>query len=53
MFQVKEGSPGWQILAEKNSFDLRLYESIVVLFDEQKEIISSYAKSVAGPKGVE
>mmetsp|Transcript_28988 Transcript_28988/g.61272 ORF Transcript_28988/g.61272 Transcript_28988/m.61272 type:complete len:367 (+) Transcript_28988:35-1135(+) len=51
--KVKEGSPGWQILAEKNSFDLRLYESIVVLFDEQKEIISSYAKSVAGPKGVE
>lgn len=51
--KVQEGSTAWQVLARDNAFDIRLYESIVQQFDEQKEIISSYAKSMAVRNGLE
>jgi hypothetical protein len=41
--QVEEGSPAWQALAKKNEYDIRLYESIVQIFDEQREIIKAHA----------
>jgi len=42
--KVEEGSPAWRILARTNALDIRLYECILQLFDEQKEIIESYTK---------
>ena len=44
--QVEKDSPAWQLLAEKNSFDIELYEYILELFEEQREIIDSYASSI-------
>eukprot|EP00578_Thalassiosira_sp_NH16_P026747 CAMPEP_0181094344 /NCGR_PEP_ID=MMETSP1071-20121207/9944_1 /TAXON_ID=35127 /ORGANISM="Thalassiosira sp., Strain NH16" /LENGTH=381 /DNA_ID=CAMNT_0023176669 /DNA_START=141 /DNA_END=1286 /DNA_ORIENTATION=+ len=43
--KVEEGSEEWEILAEKNSLDVRLYEYVLELFDEQKETIESYSMS--------
>mmetsp|Transcript_17000 Transcript_17000/g.36631 ORF Transcript_17000/g.36631 Transcript_17000/m.36631 type:complete len:362 (+) Transcript_17000:104-1189(+) len=40
--KVEEGSPAWRILAKTNALDMRLYDYILQLFDEQKEIIESY-----------
>ncbi len=40
--QVLEGTPEWEVLAELNSYDMRLYELIVELFDTQKDIVYSY-----------
>mmetsp|Transcript_43783 Transcript_43783/g.78579 ORF Transcript_43783/g.78579 Transcript_43783/m.78579 type:complete len:353 (+) Transcript_43783:170-1228(+) len=45
--KVEEGSPAWEALAEKNTLDIRLYEYMVQLFDEQKDIIESYAIDMA------
>jgi hypothetical protein len=39
--QVKEGSPEWDALAKKNTFDIRLYDYIQELFNEQKEVIET------------
>ena len=44
--QVKKGDLEWDILAEKNIFDIQLYDYIVQLFDEQKDIINTYYTSV-------
>lgn len=44
--KVKKGSPAWQLLAEKNAFDIQLYEYILELYEEQREIIDSYASSI-------
>ena len=33
----------WQALARNNELDIRLYEFIVHLFGEQREIIEAYA----------
>lgn len=44
--KVEKDSPAWQLLAEKNSFDIELYEYILELFEEQREIIDSYASSI-------
>jgi hypothetical protein len=41
LLQVKEGSPEWDALAERNTFDVRLYDYIQVLFNEQKEVIET------------
>lgn len=38
----RKGSKAWRIFAEKNSLDMQLYDVIVKLFEEQKEIIDSY-----------
>lgn len=40
---VVEGSPAWNMLAKNNALDMRLYDFIVRLFDEQKNIIEEYA----------
>mmetsp|Transcript_2022 Transcript_2022/g.4221 ORF Transcript_2022/g.4221 Transcript_2022/m.4221 type:complete len:406 (+) Transcript_2022:25-1242(+) len=44
--KVVEGTPEWEILAEKNSLDLLLYSYIELLFKEQKDVIYSYASDV-------
>lgn len=41
--KVEEGSEEWAMIAEKNALDVRLYEYVLQLFEEQKEIIESYA----------
>lgn len=43
---VDEASPAGLILYQKNEFDVRLYEYIVQLFEQQREIIKSYASSL-------
>jgi hypothetical protein len=40
--QVAEGSPEWELLAERNSLDLILYSYIQLLFIQQKNIIEGY-----------
>mmetsp|Transcript_24061 Transcript_24061/g.51507 ORF Transcript_24061/g.51507 Transcript_24061/m.51507 type:complete len:82 (-) Transcript_24061:511-756(-) len=45
--QLEEGSPAWELLAEKNALDIRLYEFVVELFEEQREVIDSYASDGA------
>eukprot|EP00581_Thalassiosira_minuscula_P014695 CAMPEP_0183718546 /NCGR_PEP_ID=MMETSP0737-20130205/11772_1 /TAXON_ID=385413 /ORGANISM="Thalassiosira miniscula, Strain CCMP1093" /LENGTH=328 /DNA_ID=CAMNT_0025948123 /DNA_START=34 /DNA_END=1020 /DNA_ORIENTATION=+ len=39
---VEQDDPGWQLLAEQNSYDLQLYEFILELFAEQKDLIGLY-----------
>ncbi len=39
LLQVKEGSPEWDALAKRNTLDVRLYDYIQELFNEQKEVI--------------
>ena len=41
--QVVEGSLEYRILAERNSFDMVLYDYITLLYEEQKSLIYSYA----------
>lgn len=45
--KVEKDSPAYRLLAEKNSLDIQLYEYVLELFEEQKEIIESYSNSVA------
>ncbi|KAL7529500.1 hypothetical protein ACHAXR_004756 [Thalassiosira sp. AJA248-18] len=45
--KVEKGSPAWDLLAEQNALDIRLYEYILGLFEEQKEIVDSYRTSLA------
>ncbi|KAL7482956.1 hypothetical protein ACHAW6_008606 [Cyclotella cf. meneghiniana] len=40
--KVEEGSPEWDLLAERNSLDLILYNYIQLLFTQQKNIIEGY-----------
>ena len=40
--KIKEGSAPWDSLARANQLDIRLYNYIVELFDEQKGLIESY-----------
>ena len=42
----KEGTEGWTLLAEKNKYDLQLYDYVVELFDQQKDLLD-----VSHPKG--
>lgn len=39
---MNKDDPAYQLLAEMNSLDVRLYEYIEELFDEQKGLIQSY-----------
>jgi len=41
--KVVEGSLEYRILAERNSFDMVLYDYITLLYEEQKSLIYSYA----------
>mmetsp|Transcript_12562 Transcript_12562/g.22618 ORF Transcript_12562/g.22618 Transcript_12562/m.22618 type:complete len:87 (+) Transcript_12562:3-263(+) len=43
---VEQGSPEWKALAEKNDLDIRLYDYVVQLFEEQRGIIESYAAAL-------
>jgi hypothetical protein len=40
--QVEEGSPEWDLLAERNSLDMILYNYIQLLFSIQKNIIEGF-----------
>ena len=40
--QVEEFSPEYEAIASRNSLDMHLYNYIIKLFDEQKEIVDSY-----------
>ena len=50
--QVEAGHPAWQILAEKNALDIRLYEYIVRLFEEQRDLVASYANTSPAPEEI-
>mmetsp|Transcript_8060 Transcript_8060/g.11631 ORF Transcript_8060/g.11631 Transcript_8060/m.11631 type:complete len:355 (-) Transcript_8060:33-1097(-) len=43
---LEPGSPAWDVLAQDNALDIQLYEYIVQLFDQQREVINSYATIV-------
>jgi hypothetical protein len=43
LIQVAEGSPEYNLLAERNALDMILYNFITLLFVEQKSLIDSYA----------
>ena len=42
----KEGTEGWELLAEKNKYDLQLYDYVVELFDQQESLLDE-----SHPKG--
>ena len=44
--KLEPGSPAWDVLAQENALDIQLYEHILLLFDQQSEVINSYATSV-------
>jgi len=44
--KMEPGSPAWDALAQANALDMQLYEYILLLFDQQREVIDSYATSV-------
>lgn len=41
--KIKEGSPEYALLAERNSLDMILFNYITLLYKEQKKLIQSYA----------
>ena len=42
--EVLEDSSAYQVLAEKNPLDTRLYSFIVDLFEEQRDVIKAYSR---------
>jgi len=44
--KIEKGHPAWDYLAEKNKFDIKLYEFVLELFEEQREQIDSYARAL-------
>jgi len=50
--KVEEGSPEWEAFAGKNALDIRLYDYILQIFEEQKEVIESYAIDMAVQEGI-
>lgn len=42
-FQILEGSPEYNVLAERNALDMILFNYIKLLYEEQKRVINSYA----------
>lgn len=40
--KVEEGDSVWKIIAETNSLDMKLWDYVLRLFDEQKSVIDSY-----------
>ena len=45
--KLEPGSPAWDVLAQDNALDIQLYEYILVLFDQQGEVINSYARGIS------
>ena len=43
MIQVVEGSPQYNVLAERNALDIILYNYITLLYEEQKMLIDTFA----------
>mmetsp|Transcript_13745 Transcript_13745/g.29873 ORF Transcript_13745/g.29873 Transcript_13745/m.29873 type:complete len:370 (-) Transcript_13745:146-1255(-) len=43
--KVKEGSPEYNLIAERNALDMILYNYITLLYSEQKGLIDSYAST--------
>ena len=41
--KLEPGNPAWEVLAEDNALDIKLYEYILYLFNQQKEVVDSYA----------
>ena len=42
--QIEEGSPEWNALYAKNEYDIKLYEYVVELFAEQRDIINDFTR---------
>lgn len=42
--KVEEGSATWNAIVKRNALDVRLYEFVVKLFEEQRDIIEMYAR---------
>jgi len=40
--KIEKGHPAWDYLAERNQFDIELYELVLKLFKKQKGLIDSY-----------
>jgi len=49
---VKEARSEWQTLAQRNEYDIRLYEYAVNLFDEQRPMMMTYASDAAAWNGL-
>ena len=45
LYQVLEGSPEYNLLAERNGLDMMLYEYITLLYAEQASVINSYVSN--------
>lgn len=45
--QLEPGDNAYRILAEKNSFDIQLYEVVLQLFEEQRAVVEAYAQSAS------
>ena len=45
--QLEPGDDAYRILAEKNSFDIQLYEVVLSLFEEQRAVVEAYAQSAS------
>lgn len=43
--KLEKGDPAWDLLAEKNSFDMQLYEYVLELYKQQKDLIDSLEPS--------
>jgi len=41
--QLEEGSPEYNVIAERNALDMILYNYITLLYSEQKVVIDAYA----------
>jgi hypothetical protein len=47
LYQVLEGSPEYNLLAERNGLDMMLYEYITLLYAEQASVINSYVSNIS------
>ena len=45
--KVETDGEAWQLLAERNALDIRLYDYVVKLFEEQRELIETYRSALA------
>lgn len=46
---VQRGSRAWNLIAERNPYDIKLYEFVVGLFRSQKRLADFYADLIEGP----
>lgn len=43
--KIEEDNAGWQILADANSLDIKLWNYVLQLFEEQKNVVDSHAST--------